>query len=118
MKTLFIYLTSLIMLSNTRDVYIFYNTAGSTLKDKQFTELNSDKKGLQERDIIIHTINTPEATKEAKQWNIATATPFTFLLVGKDGSEKFRATEMVTRQKLFATIDAMPMRKQEMKNNN
>lgn len=36
------------------------------------------------------------------------------VLVGKDGFEKLRASEAISNDVLFATIDAMPMRRREM----
>jgi hypothetical protein len=40
---------------------------------------------------------------------------FTVILVGKDGGEKLRDSKPLTYARLQATIDAMPMRRQEMK---
>lgn len=40
--------------------------------------------------------------------------PFTAILIGKDGLEKLRSTEAITLEKLYETIDAMPMRQREM----
>ena len=39
---------------------------------------------------------------------------FCVILVGKDGGEKLRRRHPITEAALFATIDAMPMRQQEM----
>jgi hypothetical protein len=36
--------------------------------------------------------------------------------VGKDGGEKLRSDTVVSPEQLFSIIDAMPMRKDEMKN--
>jgi molybdopterin converting factor small subunit len=41
---------------------------------------------------------------------------FTVVLVGKDGGEKFRSHAPVTIEKFNALIDAMPMRRQEVRN--
>ena len=41
---------------------------------------------------------------------------FAVILIGKDGGEKLRSTNPVTLLKLNTTIDAMPGRKDEMKN--
>ena len=41
--------------------------------------------------------------------------PFTLVLIGKDGTEKFRSTKDVALSEIFAIIDAMPMRRQEMR---
>ncbi|WBA40270.1 DUF4174 domain-containing protein [Hymenobacter canadensis] len=40
---------------------------------------------------------------------------FAVVLIGKDGGVKKRATQPLTPASLFATIDAMPMRQQEMR---
>lgn len=40
---------------------------------------------------------------------------FAVLLIGKDGGEKLRRDAPVTADTLFDTIDAMPMRQQEMR---
>ena len=40
---------------------------------------------------------------------------FTIILIGKDGGEKIRQESPVDLKEIFATIDAMPMRQQEMK---
>jgi hypothetical protein len=40
---------------------------------------------------------------------------FAVLLVGKDGGVKFRSERPVRAEELFALIDTMPMRREEMK---
>lgn len=39
---------------------------------------------------------------------------FKVFLIGKDGGIKLKSKEVLSNQKLFATIDAMPMRQNEM----
>ena len=41
------------------------------------------------------------------------ADSFTVLLIGKDGGVKMRSATPLTADKIFATIDSMPMRQQE-----
>lgn len=41
---------------------------------------------------------------------------FTIVLIGLDGGIKLRQPEVISRQKLFDRIDAMPMRRAEIKN--
>ncbi len=115
MKTLLLCLIPIVMYAGHREVYLFYNGQGSALKDKQVSVLNKDRKGLEERDIILHIVEVGHAAPQVQQWRINTAAAFTFLLIGKDGGEKFRTDTLVTSEKLFAIIDAMPMRKREMK---
>jgi len=40
---------------------------------------------------------------------------FTVILIGKDGGEKLRSHQPISLETLRSTIDAMPMRQQEMK---
>jgi hypothetical protein len=40
---------------------------------------------------------------------------FTAILIGKDGGEKMRKESFLDLKEIFAIIDAMPMRQQEMK---
>ena len=40
---------------------------------------------------------------------------FEVVLVGKDGGEKLRSAVPIEPERLFETIDAMPMRRQEMR---
>lgn len=97
-----------------RQVLLFYNANGTAAKEQQLALFNSCVKDMEERNIEIHTYNVSNAA-EAKQWKVAAGAPFTFILVGKDGGEKMRVDTVVSTAQLFAIIDAMPMRKAEMK---
>ena len=67
----------------------------------QLQLLNKDEKGLNERDIVIKThLGSPG---------------FKIVLTGKDGGEKYSSSQILTPVKLYAIIDAMPMRKEEMR---
>jgi hypothetical protein len=39
----------------------------------------------------------------------------TMILVGKDGGDKLRTSEIVDLEQIFSLIDTMPMRRQEMR---
>ena len=97
-----------------RQVLLFYNNNGIATKEKQLTLLNNEKQGVEERDIEIRTYDVSNA-KEAHHWKVPASASFTFILVGKDGGEKLRIDTVVSTTQLFAVIDAMPMRKEEMK---
>ncbi|MDX1628146.1 MAG: DUF4174 domain-containing protein [Fulvivirga sp.] len=100
-----------------------------TLLDKQLQEWQADGKGLDNRDLVIFTIKkTPEQSKnpdgeaispELHQWFLQTYNApnrdFLVVLIGKDGGKKLRKTSLLSTEKLFSTIDAMPMRQREMK---
>lgn len=57
--------------------------------------------GLIERDFSVRTVTGSKA--------------FGLSLVGKDGGEKFRSTNVVPVEDLFALVDAMPMRRREIR---
>ena len=67
----------------------------------QAAALMSVYPGLMERDLIVLT------TFEAAA--------FTVTLIGKDGGVKLKRDEMLSSAELFAIIDAMPMRRAEMR---
>jgi hypothetical protein len=66
----------------------------------------------------VATTGGPECTSDAQalrtRYGIA-ADRFCILLIGKDGGVKLRSDEPVPAESLFALIDAMPMRRQEMR---
>ncbi|MCF2499089.1 DUF4174 domain-containing protein [Dyadobacter chenhuakuii] len=117
MKTLFglIFIASMIT-DQPRKVLLFYNESGEAKWKSQVETLNASKKGIQERDIEVKSIAyAKENFSEWKKWKIDSTAAFTFLLIGRDGGEKLRSSEIVKPEKLFGQIDAMPMRRQEMK---
>lgn len=81
-----------------------------------------DKAGFQERDLLIFEIVSdiaPNFSNEDIQFLKNTYLPqhpFVLILIGKDGTEKLRSEQLLSNEKLFEIIDAMPMRKQEIKN--
>ena len=99
---------------NYRQLLIFGSEIHSELVTKQKVLLNNVKAGVVERDIKITVV--PAASELNKEFKIKPGT-FNVILVGKDGSEKHRAVAILQPQKLFAIIDAMPMRRSEMKKN-
>lgn len=82
--------------------------------EKKLTLWNAEHAGMLERDLTISVIIGNEQLY--KKYTIALQTDFTVTLVGKDGSEKLRTQNLLTANQLFALIDAMPMRIEEMRN--
>ncbi|WP_158828268.1 DUF4174 domain-containing protein [Mucilaginibacter lacusdianchii] len=96
-----------------RMLLIFADSVDNAQLIRQQQILNADVTGLKERDIDVHIYY---ADKNADRFRIhKIKTKFTVVLIGKDGGEKLRSTQPFTVKKLYATIDAMPMRQQEMK---
>ena len=67
-----------------------------------------------ERDLVLATYDdaTPEGATLRRRFG---GTRFRAILVGKDGEEKISSDLPLDRDALLPTIDAMPMRRQEMR---
>jgi len=94
---------------------------------EQLTILASAKGGLLDRKLLVYTI-TPKAfqmglnenanwiksNSHFQQYHQAEGS-FEVLLVGLDGGIKLRQSKILSTEKLFSTIDRMPMRRQELR---
>jgi len=98
-----------------REVWIFAPDPGNASFITQKSLLD-DAAGLKERDIEVHEVLGLKANESVFKQYKASSRKFTFILFGKDGGEKLRSNKPVSLEKLYQTIDAMPMRRQEMKN--
>ena len=98
--------------SPSRQLLILKNEANQHLAERQLDLLQKAEPGVKERDIKITVADREDALYKKY---IADTSGFTVLLIGKDGSEKHRTNKLLTVDELFAIIDAMPMRKREMK---
>ncbi|TDE16864.1 DUF4174 domain-containing protein [Dyadobacter psychrotolerans] len=99
-----------------RKVLLFYKEDGKVLYDRQIADLQKQKGGLAERDIEISSF--PYSAQTASVWaknKIDKDSAFTFILIGRDGGEKYRSVMLVTAVTLFGQIDAMPMRRSEVR---
>lgn len=96
--------------------------------EKQILKLSENKKGLKERKLVIYQI-MPEAYKtiipKNSEWTenmnlykrfSLLDQPFKVVLIGLDGSIKLEQNSFLSIDTLFRTIDAMPMRRSELKN--
>ncbi|MEO6316781.1 MAG: DUF4174 domain-containing protein [Chitinophagaceae bacterium] len=105
-------MSSTAQFNNKRQVLIFGDPQNKLLQQQQ-AWLNKDTKGLAERDVTITVAGKNDALY--KQYKVDSSIAFLFILVGKDTGEKHCSEKPVTTRQLFAIIDAMPMRKAEMK---
>ena len=101
---------------NFREIILFAYTDDDQSLKKQLEILNSDPKGLAERDLKISVKIWAKHKGITYQKFKISKNQYAFILIGKDGGEKFRSFNVVTKQKLYSLIDAMPMRRYEMKN--
>ena len=89
-------------------------------------QLKHHSQGVQERQLVIFhlfergtsfrdssRISTRTVNNQRTQYRVASG-KFTAVLIGKDGGEKWRQTEMFDLDALFRRIDAMPMRQSEI----
>ncbi|GAB4400647.1 MAG: hypothetical protein OHK0053_22450 [Microscillaceae bacterium] len=95
-----------------RYLYLFAPNGQDQELRRQQAYLTSEMPGCVERDLEIR-VDTQTASPARVRWGISEPA-FTLLLIGKDGGEKFRSPEAVPPGRLFALIDAMPMRRQEI----
>lgn len=93
---------------------LLFGTAASPLVKDQWQLLQNDSSGLEQRDLEIEIV--PPGSLLYKTFAVSPVDHFTIILVGKDGGEKYRSTELTSTTQLFALIDAMPMRKAEIRN--
>ncbi|WP_338793202.1 DUF4174 domain-containing protein [Bernardetia sp. MNP-M8] len=119
-----------------RILVIFSDSKDNSLFQKQLQLFADNKEELKERDLIIFQVFKEEDTEKGitphqksissfdieqlkKRFDFSFGedkNKFTVVLVGKDGETKLKTeNEILTLEKLFGTIDAMPMRQSEMK---
>jgi Domain of unknown function (DUF4174) len=108
-----------------RILLVFAPDAASALYRRQQEMLLVAERGLNERDmVIIFVIRDTVSTKGRPAAAVAAVDlrdaygvlphEFRVVLIGKDGDVKLRQEEPISMADLFALIDAMPMRKQEI----
>lgn len=114
---------------NKRVILLFANESDQTDLQEQLMLLTMNNEEVTERALVIYQIFNEYALspneemltlKEIqvlrKNYKIDTREAFTFLLIGKDGTEKMRSSKVVSMPTLFSCIDAMPMRRAEIRN--
>jgi len=95
--------------------------------NKQITELESAPRELVDRDLLIFHISKDVKLLNSKSaFSVAPAqefrdkynipkNEFRYILIGKDSGVKYDKKMFVPNKTIFAIIDAMPMRKREMR---
>ena len=109
-----------------RPLLIFAATADDPQVQTQLRYLQADAKAVAEREIVavgvpgtglnagLGRLGESEADAARRRFRVA-AGEFVVILIGKDGGEKLRSKVPLTVEKLVETVDAMPMRQDEMK---
>lgn len=95
--------------------------------ERQILAFKTNEKGMNERSLIVYHLKPEEyqhvmpksdvqkSTNLFKKYKQVNA-PFEVILIGLDGGIKLRQKDFLFCEKLFATIDSMPMRSAEIKN--
>jgi Domain of unknown function (DUF4174) len=109
----------LLLIGNTMDQYsserqllLFGIEKNPVLVDRQLQLLNLESKAVKDRSLVITVV--PKGDPRIMKYSI-NSDQFTILLIGKDNMEKHRTNTILPTDQLFGIIDAMPMRKAEMK---
>ena len=109
-----------------RPLVVFAESDGSPLLAEQRQIVSRNRSDLNKRDVVVvwvigSSLSTElgpppssNATSLRARYNVADG-EFRAVLVGKDGREKLSSSKPLAAEKLFATIDAMPMRRDEMR---
>lgn len=96
---------------------------------QQMLAFKTNEKGMNERSLIVYHLKSDEYEQVMPKNDVRKTTnlfekykqvnvPFEVILIGLDGSIKLRQKDFLSCEKLFATIDSMPMRSAEIKNRN
>ena len=110
-----------------RVILLFAPEEKEAIYQEQVKHLQADRAGLADRDLVVYSIFkadgfSPNETHLAKakiehlrkRYEIKEG-EFAILLIGKDGGEKLRNYAFTPRNDLYRLIDAMPMRRAEMR---
>ncbi len=110
-----------------RPLLVFAPGSDDPALERQIAIADRHRAGWRERDMVTIVVAgdrpvTVDGTRAKDLVNDAlrqrygvTGDSFAAILVGKDGTEKLRHTRPIAASKLFQTIDAMPMRRREMR---
>lgn len=106
-----------------RFLLVFAPSAGYAPGLAQIKELQPATAGFVERDLLLIRVygnkvagptNKDLLAADLRQAFGIAPGAFTIILIGKDGGEKYRNTQVTKSATIFRIIDAMPMRQQEM----
>ena len=97
--------------------------------DQQVNILQNDPEGLTDRKLVIYSVKGDTYRKgiNSNEWVHGSNTlesfkdsenHFKVILMGLDGGIKINQSEVLSLDELFSTIDAMPMRRNELRTRN
>ena len=110
-----------------RPLFIFAPSTDTDSYREQESRLKGREEGLEDRDMLVfRVVSEGQSRMDDRELTEADETylrerfdvgpdEFAVILVGKDGTEKMRRGAPVEVDEVFDRIDAMPMRRREMK---
>jgi hypothetical protein len=112
-----------------RLILILTTDENNSAFQSQLAEFRKDLTGLKERKLIIYQVMPGEykigldGTNKKKSGRLyndykKTDSGFEVILLGLDGGIKLQQNELLNLEKLYATIDVMPMRRRELERKN
>ncbi len=108
---------------NSRPILIFAPDRYDRRLAQQMGRFSMHRREFRDRDVVVVEIGGPFMRADGQGVPHAPAmrelygvseSEFTIILVGKDGGEKMRVSEVTDPQVFYALIDTMPMRRQEL----
>jgi hypothetical protein len=99
-----------------RTVAVVVAPAGDPAAETQRRIYESSAKGMSERAIILtEALDASERSRQIRSWLAADGRRFRVFLVGKDGHTAISSDKPLSADLLFAQVDAIPMREDEMR---
>lgn len=110
----------------SRPLLLFAPTSADPRLVETLSSIESSRCAIGDRDMVIGVVATegastldgrvigaPQAQQLKDRYSVSDNS-FRVVLIGKDGTEKWRADDVPDLQTVFAVIDGMPMRGREM----
>ena len=101
---------------NSRVILLFAPDTQNSQLAQQKEMFDREEAGIKDRDLKVFEITGRAPSNEhlRDQFHVR-ADSFAVVLIGKDGSKKFKHSEPTDPNDIFRLIDSMPMRKDEMR---
>jgi Domain of unknown function (DUF4174) len=101
--------------SNYRRILIFAPDSANVSFINQNRIFQKEDAACVQRDIIVeYYVFKSRGVRFFDKYQVS-KNDFTLLLIGKDGFVKLRSKEVMAAERIYALVDAMPMRKDEMR---
>jgi hypothetical protein len=97
-------------------VLVVVAPAGDPAAETQRRIYEASAKGMSERSIVLtEAVDDTERSRQIRSRLSAEGSRFQVFLIGKDGHTAASSTKPLSAEDVFARVDAMPMRQDEMR---